>query len=249
MSGSKRKLILSVVAVGVALFVGLGWAYNHFLLQGPFVGETRHDFGRVRMDKATPIELHHIFHLTNRKSRSIDIRAIKPDCGCVTIGSAPKAVEPGQSFDLPVTLHFNMTSNHSQRTVLIHMDLGEVGFQTLRLRATSDFLPRLLPMNPGAIIEPDRPSRLPFILETYGKPTTPSAPRIELPDGLGAEFKGWTLNFESHDERLPHQWQGEFTLRKVGPTVVDNSTITITIEPAQPLPVPVFNAPPPAMAP
>jgi hypothetical protein len=134
MDASKtRRLLFAAACAAIVLLAPLVWKLVIApWLQGPLAGQRTHDFGTVAV-VGTAVELHHVFHLKNRMRRPVTVRAVRPDCGCLAAHAGGQTIQPGEYFDLPVTLAL---AGQSKKNVLITLDLGEGGIQTLRVKAT-----------------------------------------------------------------------------------------------------------------
>jgi hypothetical protein len=119
-------------------------------MRGPLSGETVHDFGTVDVRPGETTELTHTFHLTNPKDEPITIRAVRPECACVRPIRARFTIEPGESIDLPITMDFK----GGDKTVLIHLDLDEDGWQVLKVHAQARFISATAPAASSPAVSP-----------------------------------------------------------------------------------------------
>jgi hypothetical protein len=221
----RSRTILVVVVAVVAVFSAGAYAYWFFLIRGPLAGETAHDFGDVPLYEDTaPVQ--YTFRLANRLSRPLTIAAIRPECGCTSVSDVHKTLQIGEAFELPVTL----TVKGGPRTVLIYVIFSDDHQQTLRLKATGKPQPRLSMGVPAAVLNDDGTAQILFTAATYESYDPP----------LTAQFQGWTLRYQPKDVSLtPTFWEGRVLVRFRGSAkdVSVDSSITLSIPPAQPLTV------------
>lgn len=132
MPRSKPKLVLVIVVVLVAAAAAI--IARSLAVRGePLVGETSHVFEPVELTPGQTAELHHTFVLINSSDRPVTVLAARPDCACVSSRINRQVIEPGAEFRLPVTMRLQSAS----KVVLIHLDLGDDGAQTLRVTGTA----------------------------------------------------------------------------------------------------------------
>jgi hypothetical protein len=132
-----RKHIPKIVILAPLSLLGvllLAWLALIFFMRGPLSGNSRHDFGEVTIVPGQKITLTHTFHFTNPPTgKTLMINWAKPDCGCVTVEATfPRTLEPGQSFDMPITMTYG---GPAPRKVLIQIDCGEAGLHKAWVQA------------------------------------------------------------------------------------------------------------------
>jgi hypothetical protein len=124
---SRRWIIaFMLIALPVAAYAGL-WLIASSQ-RGPLSGATTHDFGVVQLT-SMEMEVKHRYRLTNRTDAPVTIRAVKPECGCVKNERAKIVIQPGETGEVPITVHPPI----GPKSVLIHLDLGDLGTQTLKM--------------------------------------------------------------------------------------------------------------------
>src|SRR5690349_19014841 len=60
--------------------------------------QTSYDFGKVESGELVK----HTFFFTNTGNQLLEVRDVRPSCGCTTAGAWDKQVEPGKSGSIPV---------------------------------------------------------------------------------------------------------------------------------------------------
>jgi hypothetical protein len=67
---------------------------------GPHIAfdQTSYDFGKVESGEL----IKHTFYFTNTGNELLEVRDVRPSCGCTTAGAWDKQVEPGKSGSIPV---------------------------------------------------------------------------------------------------------------------------------------------------
>jgi hypothetical protein len=233
MSPRLRIVIIALAAVTV-LAAGAGYAYWFFLIRGPLAGETTHDFGDVPLYEQN-VALEHTMRLRNRLSQPLTIKAIRPDCGCVTVAGGQRTLQPGEGFDLPITF----MARSGPRTVPIEVLFADDTTQTLRVKANGKRQPRLFIHPDEGAITLDGAGAAEFVVaaETFDQYDAPPAPTISSStDQLTAEFGEWSLNSRPKNvDRAPTYWQGHVRVRFKGESLPENSSLTVSMPPAKPL--------------
>lgn len=219
--------LLGLVMMGIAMWVAVVVA-----TRGPFVGQTSHDFGTVMMPPGEKVRLEHTYRLTNRMGKAVTVQAVRPDCGCLTSITGPTTVEPGGLFELPIV----MSTSSRQKKVLIHLDLGDDGMQTLRATAAIRYEPRLTSsvkhLTLGAARITDAPITA-YIYDTYDQP---AAPEITATEGLRVTFSGWHQARRPNDPRVvPCVWEGRISVNQDAQATIESGSITLELKPARPL--------------
>lgn len=213
---SRRILLLAVLGLA-AIFAGAYIAIR-LAMRGPLAGETSHDFGIVEVYPGETTQLTHNFHLTNprtdpQKDEPIIIQAVRPECGCVRPVKGRFTIQPGESIDLPIIMDFK----GGDKTVLIHLDLAESGWQVLKVHAQSKFLPHLYTHAEKVELARDKPAILPIMADVYETEQAPAEPKITTPAGVTAKFSGWRSTWKPKDNHTaPCQWEGHIELHRAG---------------------------------
>lgn len=234
---STRRLTLILALIAVAMLGSGAYAYWHFLIRGPFIGATTHDFGNVPLFNETE-NVQHTFHLTNRLATPLKIVAIRPECGCLTTQDIKQTLQPGEAFDLPVTL----IAKGGERVVLIRVVFDDGGMATLRVRANGRYQPNLTSSNSKFALQANGVAEAMFTLNTYETFDDPVPPTIETSsDALHAEFVKWSLRMRpkaQYVDSTPTQWEGVVRVKFSGgdaKALPADASITINWPPARPL--------------
>lgn len=236
-----RALLIGAICALALLSGSLAFAYWYFLVRGPLAGETTHDFGVVPMAESQ-VKLHHTFHLYNRLREPVTILAVKPECGCVVADMEPVTLEPGEPFDLPVTL----TLSDPAKTVLLRVVFdGDHGVQMLKLRAAGHYLPQLRAVSDVIGVEPGRVTMLPVHAAMYNTTNPPSDLRITAAPGLEVRFDGWTQRSQSRDPaRIPPIWETKLHVRQTVESLPEDAELVLEIDDAKPLRIAVHEGVP-----
>lgn len=230
---TRSRHILIIALIAGLLLSGGAFAYWKLLVQGPFAGETTHDFGDVPLFSETE-KLDHAFHLTNRLSHPLTIVAVRPECGCLTVRDVRRTLQPGESFDLPVTL----VARAGKREVPIDVAFEDGSMTTLRVRAFGR-LQSVMRFDPsGFSPKDDGQVDIAFQLWTYDTHDDPLAPSITtVGDDVHAEFAGWTMYDRPKPKyiaEMPTQWVGHIRVR-TGDGTKPEGTVTVNLPPLRPL--------------
>jgi hypothetical protein len=236
------RAILIIVLIAAALSSAGAYAYWHFLLRGPFAGETFHDFGDVALHEETA-EVQHTFHLVNRLNRPLTVVAIRPECGCLTTRDIKPTLEPGEAFELPITL----IAKGGERSVVIHIIFDDDSRAALRVKATGRYQPRLSAPQASMALAPDGTAEIALMLQTYDTYDEPVAPTIETSNPMlhaefmtGAGASGWTMKYRPRPADMaiaPTEWQGRVRVRLDDGTapLADSASVTLAFPNARPL--------------
>lgn len=97
-----KMLLLRLLVLAGLVETGVpGWAQtNAPSVSGPRIafGATEFDFGKV--DSGAVVE--HVYVFTNTGDQTLEIKDVRPSCGCTTAGDWDKTVAPGQTGKIPV---------------------------------------------------------------------------------------------------------------------------------------------------
>ncbi len=91
-------------------------------------GSVNHDFGRVESGQV----VRHDFVYTNTGNATLEIREVRPGCGCTTAGTWDKRVEPGQTGRIPIG--FNSGSFGGTVTKSIFVSCNDPGQSNVYLQ-------------------------------------------------------------------------------------------------------------------
>jgi len=243
---SGRRIILLVALAAAAIVSGGAYAYWHFLLRGPFIGETFHDFGDVPLYEETA-KFEYTFRLANRLNRPLSIVAIRPECGCLTARDLKQTLQPGESFELQVTL----VAKGGERIAPIRVLFDDDTQTMLRVKATGHYQPRLhlgSVASDAVTIGADGVIEFTIMLDTYETWDEPAVPTITTsPSSMTAEWldSAWTLKFRPKEVILaPTHWERRVRVRCSGDAddLPADASIMLDLPPARPLVVPIRSA-------
>ena len=119
--------IVYIAPLSLLAMLLVAWVAMMFIMRGPLAGKNKHDFGEVSLARGETAVLSHAFQFTNRIAKPITINWARPDCGCVVIDMAfPQTIQPGESFELPIKMHY---SGLEPKSVNIRIHCGDAGIQ------------------------------------------------------------------------------------------------------------------------
>lgn len=94
------------------------------------VDSLTHDFGDVW---AGP-PLKHTYKVTNEGTEPLEIRSVKPSCGCTLAGEYTKVIKPGETGEIPVSLKSDTLHDKFSKTITV--TTNEKDNSTLKLTLT-----------------------------------------------------------------------------------------------------------------
>jgi hypothetical protein len=209
------------------VFTGAAFGVYWLVLGRPVLaGDRSRDFGTVELD-GRPARLEHTFVLTNRTRRQIEIEEIRSTCGCAVADLSTRSLEPGDAVEVVTALTLEKEGRKAAR---IYLTYGGGDRDVLRLEGAARNRQRLTAAPGPATLEPGgRLERLIFYLD-YDTNDPPAAPRIAAPDGLRAEFTGWTQMTRLRKARgLPARWRGEVALELTAWAVPDRAVVIVQV--------------------
>jgi hypothetical protein len=220
---SRRWTIaLILIALPVVAYAGL-WLIASSQ-RGPLSGATTHDFGVVRLT-SLDLELKHKYQLTNRIDMPVTIRAAKPECGCVKTERTAITIAPGATGEVPITVHPPI----GPKSVLIHLDLGEHGTQTLKMMVEGQPDSRLSVNNPTGALQTGQSIAIPIQADIYESDDEPGAPTVTSVRPITFSFSGWKLKFRpSNFKTAPVQWEGVLSIEQTAESQAEG-TLTVTV--------------------
>ncbi|MHC5003102.1 MAG: DUF1573 domain-containing protein [Planctomycetota bacterium] len=209
MSGKKRHALAAGLLL--AAMLGIGGAILWWTVRGPLAGETYHDFGRVAVEGRTAT-VEHVFALTNRTSRTVEIVEIIPACGCTTVDLTDRTLEPGDDVELTVAL--TVGNGTRKKSITLIVDDGERERTTvLWVKATGRATETLSATRSSVPVGADAPGRLTVRHETLDE-TAPPEPTLETPAGFTAAFHGWQRSGASTN---PVRWTASVEIEQTDP--------------------------------
>jgi hypothetical protein len=224
----RRWLIVLIVVVSAgAAVVGALSTQADRGASPPLEGELSHDFGDVYYD-GTVAESRHVFELRNVRDEPIHIEKIATTCGCTESEASTREIAPGDYVELRVTLTFPEPGHRSEQVKLALRDLGVL---TLGVSGTARRRHNVYASTRAVRLE--RGSSAEVILISTDKDTSvePAAPDLDVPPGVGAEFRGWRLVFP-HDEAAgrPSRWQAIVTMEQTAERLETPTILTIRLD-------------------
>jgi len=228
-----RRWIMVLIAIALPL---LGYFALWVIASsqgGPLSGRTTHDFGVVRLTEADTTVTHR-YRLTNDTEGPISIRAIRPECGCVQAARGEIIIAPGAVGEIPITVHPPI----GPKSVLIHLDLGTLGTQTLKMEVEGQPVSRLSVAIPVAILI-EAPTTVVIRAEMYESADEPGPLSVSGDRPIQSKFSGWSLMAPSQNPKtMPTQWEGLLTIEQTA-ELAAASAITLSVPGVAPLIVPV----------
>jgi hypothetical protein len=135
--------------------------------------------------------------------------------------------------------------------VLIRVDLGDDGIQTIRVQATGIPQTRLIALKPVITFDDSGNAEFTVTALTYGSEQEPAQPRIECSSaGMSVQFQGWQAEYRPDDlQSLPTEWRGRILVGRTAGAAAGQQSVhretrlTVSLDPAKPLTLSV-QAPP-----
>ncbi len=100
-----------------------------------------HDFGRIRESDG---RVTHIFRLRNEGNKPVAISAVNTWCGCMVAGYTKRAIRPGETANISVTLDPDHKSGKFIKQVVVLTDGGQ---KYVRLWVKADITPEVHPIS------------------------------------------------------------------------------------------------------
>lgn len=91
--------------------------------------EKKYDFGKVPAGK----EVRHNFEFTNPGSQTLEIKSVRPSCGCTTAGDYARSIPPGGKGVIPVLLRTANFSGPLHKTITVTSTAVNAPLVTLQL--------------------------------------------------------------------------------------------------------------------
>ena len=98
----------------------------------PEIDAPEYDFGNAVAGSIVK----HTFLFRNRGDQTLEITNIHPACGCTTVGTYPRRIEPGQSVSIPVELNVPRKAGPVRKTLAVHCSMKNQPTTTLVLKGT-----------------------------------------------------------------------------------------------------------------
>ncbi|MHC4107116.1 MAG: DUF1573 domain-containing protein [Planctomycetota bacterium] len=236
MANPARRKKLLVLASAVLLVGACGVIVALAVVLKPLAGESRHDFGVVPIsgDRAA---VEHTFRLTNRTGHTLAISNVRPSCGCTSVETSARSVEPDGTLEVATTL---VLTRSGFQHAYVYLDLGEAGMQTLTVQAIGRLTQRLTATRNRLKLASGRPAPLVLLLEVHESNDPPPPPTITAPEGVRATFDAWQ-QVRQRDKRkaIPARWAGRVLVEYVGESLPDDAALVIRADSDQTLTIPV----------
>ena len=235
-SPARRKRLL-VLAAAVLLVGACGVIIALAVALEPLAGESRHDFGIVPIsgDRAA---VDYTFRLRNRTGRTLIVNDVRPSCGCTSVKTSARSVEPGGTLEVATTLALTRTGFQRAH---VYLDLGEAGMQTLTVQAIGRLTQRLTATQKRLKLGSGRPATMVVLLEVHASNDPPPPPTITAPEGLRATFDTWhQVRRRNKRTATPARWVGRLTVEYTGePSLPDGAALVIRADSDQTLTIPL----------
>ncbi len=89
-----------------------------------------HEFGRVKGGDV----IHHTFVFKNTGDRQLEIKSVRPSCGCTVAGNWTRTVPPGGSGKIPVKIDTKTLKGNVSKTVKISTNIPGKSLETVWLK-------------------------------------------------------------------------------------------------------------------
>jgi|GEM_PF-3148892 len=209
--------IFSIGVIGILLFS---------LSPDVLIGEKEHHFGVVQIERPNET-LMHTFYLQNNTNHPLQLKDAIPSCGCTTVEFNNEMVDPGETFELPVTLDLQRSRYRSAK-VRLEFESGEV--EVLLIDAFARFKQPLKCMPPTIqVAQGDKEGTQCVLAFECFKPGVPLNPTFKTPASVVVEMDHWHRSNQSDNNRgTPNDWTVPFTINLDG-DLPKNSTLDIKI--------------------
>ena len=233
-AASRRGRSLPMVLVGVlivlALLAGGGWWW---MATGrmPLAGSGSHDFGIVAIE-GDDVMLQHEFVLRNRRSQPLRIVAARPSCCCAGMDVPEEPIAPGETVRLVGRLALEASGPRTASVALV-FEGGEM--QRLFMKAVGR-KERGIRLEPSILqVRPEEPAQVLVVARTLRglvaeRPSEPPVPRLIVPEGIAAEWLGWTLMDEGDPASLRADgWRGRVSVVATGEPIGFGATLVVVL--------------------
>jgi len=222
-----RKL-LHRIGIACLVFLAICIAtYITFKLtvgRGVFEGESRHDFGVVLIDDPFS-RFEHTFKLTNRTSKTLNIKNIKPSCICTSAEPNTRVLEPGDVFELNTKLLLK-TSKYTETHIALTFDDDTV--HKLWLKANGRMRQQLSASTGVLPIQQSKPNVIVVFVEVWEDIQNAPEPKIVTDEGVEAKFTRWNIQHKGNDSRgEPARWSGRILVSQTAETIAKDAKLTL----------------------
>ena len=222
-----RKL-LHRIGIACLVFLGICIAtYITFKLtigRSVLAGESRHDFGVVMIDEPFST-FEHTFKLTNRTSKTLNIKNIKPSCICTTAEPNTRVLEPGDVFELDAKLSLK-TSKYTETHITLTFD--DDTFHNLWIQANGRMRQQLSASTGVLPIQRNKPTVMVVFVEVWEDVENAPEPKIVTDEGIEAKFTRWNLQNKGNDPRgEPARWSGRILVSQTSETIAKDAKLTL----------------------
>ncbi len=235
-----RKL-LHRICIAWLVFLGICIAtYVTFKLtlgRSVLAGESRHDFGVVQIDEPTS-SFKHTFKLTNRTSKTLNIKNIKPSCGCTTAEPNTRILMPGDVLELEAKLTLK-SSNYKQSRITITFD--DETFHNLWIEAQGRMRHQLTASTGVLPVQQNKPTVMVVFVEVWDDIENAPEPKIVADEGIEAEFTRWNIQHKGNDDRgEPARWSGRILVTQTAETIDRKAKLTLQFKDDEPVIVGIY---------
>ena len=222
-----RKL-LHRIGIAWLVFLGICIAtYITFKLtigRSVLAGESRHDFGVVLIDEPSST-FEHTFKLTNRTNKTLNIKNIKPSCGCTTAEPNTRILEPGNVLEIDAKLSLR-SSNLKESRITITFD--DDTFHNLWIQANGRMRQQLSASTGVLPIGQNKPTVMVVFVEVWEDIQNAPEPKIVTDDGVEAKFTRWNIQHKGNDSSgKPARWSGRILVSQTAEKIASDAKLTL----------------------
>ena len=238
-----RKL-LHRISIACLVFLGICIAtYITFKLtvgRSVFAGESRHEFGVVLIDDPFST-FEHTFKLTNRTSKTLNIKNIKPSCVCTTAEPNTRVLEPGDVFELNAKLLLK-ASKYTETHIKLTFDDDTV--HKLWLQANGRMRQQLSASTGVLPIQQSKPTVMVVFVEVWDDIQNAPEPKIVTDEGIEAKFTRWDIQFKGNESKgIPGRWSGRILVSQTAQEIANNAKLTLQFKDSEKVVIGLYTEP------
>jgi hypothetical protein len=228
-----RRLVLLLAPLVLIAALGWGWWYMA-VGRFPLRGDLRHDFGEVPIyGRSTSVD--HTFHLRNVTDRTVVIEQVHQSCGCTAVRESTRAIEPGRTVDIAVTLSLARAGKKSANVALM---LRDFGVERLWVYGTGRKEMSLWTSQYAFDLTPGETTPLIVFAAIQSSDEEPQTPTVRTPEGVTALFVGWErVRHRDAAQETAAEWRGTFKIELQTDTLPADASLDIKLGQAETLPV------------
>ncbi len=215
-----RNQFLLATCVSVCAAIGLTrpWSRESEDVGGAML----HDFGEQVLIQ--PIELEHVFELTNRSGVTLHVERVATTCGCTRATVSKLTIPPGHDFQVAATLKLGGAGEKREEVRLI---CGEIEPVILTLRASARTVESFYTVARSVFLPPAKKARV-MAVELQRDSSMPAPLRFETPGGIRVNASEWTQVLCADIARQqPSRWHSWIEIENTTDAMLDGGTVIV----------------------